>query len=93
MLIKCTKKKGRLALFVMLLGLTLVAVVFRGMQHCPACSPCVIILPDGKEVRPNPCHCTSYAKYLFQIAFGHNERKSETMAKSTAPCEAKSSPY
>jgi hypothetical protein len=89
MLIKYTKKKGRLALFVLSVGLTSIAAVFGSMQHCPPCSTCVILSSDGKIMPPTPCHCTSYASYLFQSAFGHKERHSETMTKSTAPCEAK----
>lgn len=81
--IKWTKTKGRLALFVMLLALTLISVVFMAMPYC-VCSMCRII---GQP--PIPCRCTSLASQLFQSAFGHNERHSETMTKATRPCEAK----
>lgn len=85
------RRKGRLALFVMLLGLTLISVVLMAMPHC-VCSPCLFI--DPSTMKPldqgNHCHCTSYASQLFESAFGHNERHSETMTKSTRPCVAKS---
>ena len=90
MLSKYAKRKGRLTLFVMLLGLTLIAVVFMTMPHC-VCFPCMLI--DPSTMKPldqgNHCHCTSYASQLFESAFGHNEMHSETMTKSKRPCEAK----
>jgi hypothetical protein len=89
--IKWTETKGRLALFVMSVGLTLVAVVFMAEPHC-VCFPCLFV--DPSTMKPldqgNHCHCTSYASQLYESAFGHNERHSETMSKSTRPCEAKS---
>jgi hypothetical protein len=86
--------KGRLALYVMLFGLTLIAVYFMTLQHC-VCTTCVVIDPTTRAPvdQGNPCHCASYANQLFQSAFGHNERHSETRTKSTGPCEAKSSPH
>ena len=93
MLIKCTKKTVLVTLCVMSLGLTLVAVVFRGIQHCPPCSTCTTMSPDGKILPSTPCPCTSYPYYLYQRAFGHRERQSETMTKSKAPCEVKSGPH
>lgn len=91
--------KGRLALYVMLLGLTLIAVYFMTVPHC-VCIPCVTIPFDFDPTKDripfdqeNHCRCTSYASQLFQSAFGHKERHSETTTKSTAPCEAKSSPH
>src|ERR1017187_8090391 len=80
MLNKFTEKKVRLTIFVLLLGLILVAVVLRATLYCTgACSPCAIMSSDGRTIPTTPCHCTSYANYLFQIMFGHNERHSETM--------------
>jgi hypothetical protein len=86
--------KGGLALYVTLFGLALVAVYFVTVPHC-VCIPCVTVPPDfdlTKRVpldQENHCHCASYANQLFQSAFGHNERHSETMTKSTGPCVAK----
>ena len=92
MLTKYTKKKGRLRLLVLSVGLILIVVGFMSMRYCPPCSvsPCVTILPDGTKVYPKPCPpCASGWTYLFQNVFGHHEKHSESMAKSTAPCEAK----
>jgi len=93
----CNKKNGRLVFFVMLFGLTMIAVYgFMTNRHC-VCRPCVVICSDPSASIPldqdNHCHCTSYASQLFQSAFGHKERHSETMTKSTGPCETKSSPH
>ena len=90
MLSKYAKKKGRLTLFVMLLGLTLIAVILMAMPHC-VCLPCMFINPNTMKPldQGNHCHCTSYASQMFESAFGHKERPSETMSKSTRPCDAK----
>lgn len=96
MLIKYAKKKSRLTLFVLSVGLISIAVFFMSIPYCPPCSvsPCVTILPDGTNVYPKPCPpCVSAWTYLFQNVFGHHEKHSESMAKSTAPCEAKSGPH
>jgi hypothetical protein len=86
--------KGRLALYVTLFCLTVIAMYFMTLQHC-VCTTCLLIDPTTMAPvdQGNPCHCASYANQLFQSAFGHNERHSETMTKSTGPCEAKSSPH
>ena len=90
--------KGRLALYVILFCLTVIAIYFMTVQHC-VCSTCVTIPFDFDPTKriplnqQNHCRCASYADQLFQSAFGHNERHPETMTKSTAPCEAKSSPH
>jgi hypothetical protein len=89
MLIKWTKKKGRLALFFVLLGLAFIAVAHLTKPYC-ICSPCAFMFTDGKIVYP-PCRGTSNANHLFQTVFGHNDRHSEAMTKSTGPCVAKSS--
>ena len=79
MIFRFTKKKGRLTTFGLLLGLAII-VVFMSTRLCTVCSICT-------------SHCTSCANYMFQSAFGHNERQSETMTKSTEPCEAKDSSH
>jgi hypothetical protein len=81
---------GRLAFYVMLFGITVIAVYFMTLQHC-VCTTCVVIDPTTRIPidQGNPCHCASYADQLFQSAFGHHESHSESMAKSSAPCEIK----
>ncbi len=45
MLVKCDKKKSRLTLFAMLLGLTLIAGYLMTRQHC-VCTLCMFIDPS-----------------------------------------------
>jgi len=82
--------KGRLALYVMLSCLTVIAIYFMTVPHC-VCTTCLVIDPITRVPvdQGNPCHCASYANQLYQSAFGHSERHSETLTKSTGPCEAK----
>jgi hypothetical protein len=91
MRIKYTKKKSRLAPLVLSVGLISTAVVFMSMDYCPPCSEslCVIILSDGAKVYPKPScpPCVSGWTYLFQKVFGHHEKHSDNVARSTAPCE------
>jgi hypothetical protein len=76
-------RSGSLKLLTLFLGITIIVVALFVTQYC-VCPLCRVPHDNGK-----PCQCTSLASHLSQSVFGHTERHSEIIAKSTVPCEVK----